>query len=93
MIAGIQKKDRNLRIQLDGQLRQQHVFSLKTASQARVLFACDFTGECRAHFIQLELHLRMDFRCAHHRPAFSEGMKMPVSCNKRWTAEMACIGS
>src|ERR1035437_4381429 len=92
VVARIEKQNGNPRIELDGQLRQQNVFGLKAACEAYILLACDLGRQSRADFVEFGFHLRLDLDCAHHKPTFSDGMKMAVSCNSRWTAETTCSG-
>jgi hypothetical protein len=49
VIAGIEKQNRNPRIERDGELRQQHVFGLKAARQAHIALARQFARQCGAH--------------------------------------------
>ena len=89
VITGIEKENGKLCIQFNGQPGQQHILGLKAARQAHTLLAGNFTRQNRAHLVQFGFDLCLDFRCAHHKPAFSQEMKMPASCNSRWTAEIA----
>jgi hypothetical protein len=54
-----------MRIEIQRQLGEQHIFRLKAARQARIVIAGDYTRQSRAHIIELGFYLRIDFNCAH----------------------------
>jgi hypothetical protein len=48
VVAGVEKENRNARIEFERQLGEQHIFGLKAARQARIVIAGDFARQSRA---------------------------------------------
>ena len=65
VVAGVEKEDRDVGVDLKGQFSEQDIFGLEAAGQAHVAPAGHFAGERGAHMVELGAYFGGNFQCAH----------------------------
>jgi hypothetical protein len=81
VIAGVKEENRDFRIELDCELREEHVFCLKTAGETSAVVGGEFAGQHGADLCDFGLDERCGCSCAHQETALLEDDRMPACAN------------